>query len=76
MLDEVLEHINDGCSSARGHALLGAPGVDFLDQLGLDPKVDICSIPSHAREVGRCRAPLLDNLCQKIDASVAGPTSD
>ena len=32
----------------RQHALLGAPGVDFLDRLGLDPDVDICGFPFHA----------------------------
>jgi hypothetical protein len=45
----------------------GAPSVDPLDQLGLDPDVDICGFPFHTGEVGRCRAPLLDNSGQKID---------
>jgi hypothetical protein len=54
MLEELLEHIDD--SSARRHSLPGAPSVDFLDQLGLDPDVDICCFLSHAGEMGRCGA--------------------
>jgi len=53
MLEEVLEHVDDGCCPAWQDALNGPPGVDFLDQLGLDPDVDICGSPFHAEEVGR-----------------------
>jgi hypothetical protein len=48
MLEEVLEHMGDCRGPARRHALLGAPAVDFLDQPGLDPNVDICCFPFHA----------------------------
>ena|SRR5277367_1825030 len=70
MLEELFEHMDDCRGSARRHALPGAPGVDFLDQLDLDPDDDICGFPWHADEVGRCRAPLLDNSGQKIDMPV------
>src|SRR6516165_11930465 len=48
MLEEVLKHVDDRRRSAWQHALLSAPGVDFLDELGLDPDVDICGFPFHA----------------------------
>jgi len=59
MLEKMLEHIDHCRRSARRHALPGAP--DFLDQLGLDPDVDICCFPFMAGEVGRCRARRLIN---------------
>jgi hypothetical protein len=37
MLEELLDHKDDRRSSARRHSLPGAPGVDFLDQLGSTP---------------------------------------
>ena len=54
-LEEMFEHVDDRCSSARKHSLTRAPGVDFLDQLGLDPDVDICCL-RHAPKIVRCRA--------------------
>ena len=62
--------VTDCRSSAWGHSLPGAPGVDPLDQLGLDPNVDICGFPCHAGEMGRCRAPPLDNTGQKSDCQI------
>jgi hypothetical protein len=56
MLEEFLEHVDDRRRSAQRHPLSGASGVDFLDQLRLDPDVDIRGFPLHAGEVGRCRA--------------------
>jgi hypothetical protein len=67
MLEEMLEHVDDCRSSARRHSLPGAPGVDFLDQLGLDPDVNICCFPFHTGEVGSRRARLLDSSGQKVD---------
>jgi hypothetical protein len=52
MREEVLEHVDDCRGSARRHPLLGAPGIHFLDQLGLDPDIDICCFPFHAVEGG------------------------
>jgi hypothetical protein len=48
MLEELLQHVDDCRRSARRHALPVAPGVDFFDQLGLDPDVNICGFPFHA----------------------------
>src|SRR6267142_4032463 len=67
MLEELLEHVDDRRSSAWRHSLPGAPGVDPVDQLGLDLNVNICGFPLHAGEVGSRRACLLDNSSQKID---------
>jgi hypothetical protein len=67
MLEELLDHVDDRRSSAWRYSLPGAPGVDFLDQLGFDPDIDLCCFLFHAGEMGRCRAPLLDNSRQEID---------
>jgi hypothetical protein len=72
MLKELLEHVDDRRSSARRHSLPGAPGVDFLNQLGLDPNIDICCFLSHAGEMGRCRAPVLIIPAKKF---IGGTTS-
>jgi hypothetical protein len=42
MFGELLDHVDDRRSSSWRHSLTGAPSVDPLDQLGLDPNVDIC----------------------------------
>jgi hypothetical protein len=55
----MFEHVDDRRSLAWRHSLPAAPSVDPLDQLGLDPNVDICCFLSHAGEMGRCRAPRL-----------------
>jgi hypothetical protein len=34
----------------------GATDVDFLDQIRLDPDVDIRCVPFYTEQVGRCRA--------------------
>lgn len=67
MLEELLEHVDDCRRPARRYSLPGAPSVDFLDQLRLDPDVNICGFPLHTGEVGSRRARLLDNSSQKID---------
>jgi hypothetical protein len=67
MLEEMLEHVDDCRGSARRHSLPSAPNVGFLDQLRLDPDVDICGFPFHTGEVGSRRARLLDNPGQKVD---------
>jgi hypothetical protein len=67
MLEEMLQHVDDCCSSARRHSLPGTPRIDFLDQLGLDPDVDICCFPCHAGEVGALSARPLDNSGQEVD---------
>jgi AraC-like DNA-binding protein len=59
--------LDDCRRPARWYSLPGAPGVDPLDQLRLDPDVNICGFPLHTGEVGSCRARLLDNSSQKID---------
>src|SRR6516162_7596694 len=51
VLEEFLQHVDDRCGPAWRHSLLGPPAVDFLDQLRLDPDVDICSFPFHARGI-------------------------
>jgi hypothetical protein len=48
MLEEVFEHVDDRRSSAWKHPLPVAPVVDFVDQPGLDPDVDICCFSFHA----------------------------
>jgi|HubBroStandDraft_4_1064222.scaffolds.fasta_scaffold02943_8 hypothetical protein len=70
MLKEALDHMDDCRGSARRHSLPGAPGVDFLDQLGVDPDVDVGCLPFHARKVGLRRAHRLDNPGQKLDCSL------
>jgi hypothetical protein len=67
MLEELLKHVDDRRSSAWRYSLPGAPGVNFLDQLGLDPNIDLCCFLSHAGEMGRCRTYQLDNSRQEID---------
>jgi hypothetical protein len=67
MLEEVFEHVDDCRSSAWRHSLPSTPAVNVLDQLGLDPNIDIRCFLSHAGEMGRCRARALDNSGQKID---------
>jgi hypothetical protein len=71
MLKEMFEHVDDCRSSAWRHSLPGAPSVDPLDQLGLDPNVDICCFLFHAGEMGRpCRAPdLIMPAKRLIDAT-------
>jgi|SRR5580693_4997660 hypothetical protein len=49
--EELIEHVDDCRNAARRYSLPGAPGVDPLDQLGRDPKVDICGFPFHTEEV-------------------------
>ena len=68
MLEKPLEHLDDCGGSARGHGLPGAPGIDFLDQLGLDRDIDIC-FPFHAEESEAPSGAQIDNSRQKIDFS-------
>jgi hypothetical protein len=44
----MLKHVADRGGSARQDSLLGTPGVDLLDQLWLDPDIDIRGFPFHA----------------------------
>jgi hypothetical protein len=67
MFEELIEHVDDRRSSAWRHSLPGAPGVDFLDHLGLDLNVNICGFPFHTGESGMLSGTLLDNSGQKID---------
>ena len=53
MLEELLEHVNDCSGSAWRYSLPDAPGIDFLDQLRLDPDVDICGFAFHGRFAAR-----------------------
>jgi hypothetical protein len=46
-LEELIDHVDDRRSSARQYALPRAPGVDVLDQPGLDPDVDIRCFSFH-----------------------------
>jgi hypothetical protein len=48
MLKELFDHIDDCRRSAWRYSLPVAPGIDYLDQLGLDPDVNICGFPFHA----------------------------
>jgi hypothetical protein len=74
MLDEeMFEHVDDRRSSAWRHSLLAAPSVDPLDQLGLDPNIDICCFLSHAGEMGRCRVPRLIIPAKRL---IIGPPVD
>ena len=66
MLQELLDHVDDCRRSARRYSLPVAPGIDFLDQLGFDPDVDICCFSFHAGEVGRCRAARLMIPAKKL----------
>jgi len=50
--EEFLKHIDDRRGSTRRHALLSTPDVDYLNQLGLDPDVDICDLRFMAGKVG------------------------
>jgi hypothetical protein len=72
MVEEILEHIDDRRCPAWRHSLPGAPSVDLIDQLGLDPDVDIGGFLWHAGEMGRCRAHPLDNSSQKVDSLLLG----
>jgi len=47
MLKQTLKHRDDRRRPAERHSLPGAPGVDLLDQLRLNPDVDICGFPFH-----------------------------
>ena len=67
MVEELLDHMDDRRRSAWRHSLPSPPGVDPLEQLRLDPDIDISCLPFHAGKVGRCRASLLDDPGQKID---------
>jgi hypothetical protein len=49
MFEELLDHADDCCRSARRHWLVGAPGVDALDQSRFDPDIDVCCFPLHFR---------------------------
>ena len=66
MLEEMLEHVHYRRGSARRHVPPGAPGVDPLDQPGLDPDVDFCGFPFHAENVRR-RAARRSIIRAKID---------
>jgi hypothetical protein len=44
----MLEHVDNCCRSARPDSPLGARCVDLVDQLRLDPDVDIRGFPFHA----------------------------
>jgi hypothetical protein len=59
--------MDDRRGSAWRDGLPGAPGVDFLDQLRLDPDGDVGCARSHASEMGRSDAPQLDNSSQEVD---------
>jgi len=69
MFEEFLEHIDDRREPARRHSLSGAPSVDFLNELWLDPDVDICGFPFHAGGGGALSGALLDKSRQNIDSS-------
>jgi hypothetical protein len=62
----MLEHVEYRRGSARQHLLPGAPGVDPLDQSGLDPDVDFCGFPFHAENIVR-RAARRSMIRAKID---------
>jgi hypothetical protein len=66
MLEEVLKHVANCGRSARRHSLPGTPGVDLLDQLRLDPDVDVCGFPCHAGKLGRRPARRLMNRAKKL----------
>jgi hypothetical protein len=69
-VEELIEHVDDCRRPARRHSLPGAPGVDPLDQPGLDSDVNICGFLFHTIEVGRYRAPRLIIPAKKlIDAT-------
>ena len=53
MLEEMLEHVHYRRGSGRRHVLPDAPGVDPLDQPGLDPDVDFCGFAFHAKKIAR-----------------------
>jgi hypothetical protein len=66
MFEELLDHVDDRRSSGWRHSLTGAPSVDPLDQLGLDPNVDICVFcPMPVN--GALSGTRLDNSGQKVD---------
>jgi hypothetical protein len=44
----MLKHVADRGGSAWQDSLLGTPRVNLLDQLRLDPDIDICGFPFHA----------------------------
>jgi len=73
MLEEFLEHVDDGRGPARGHSLPGAPSVDSFDQLWLDPDVDNCGFPFHTAEVRRYREPLLIIPAKKLISRATVP---
>src|SRR6516164_11382303 len=63
----MLENVDDRCRPARRHSLPSAPSVNPLDQLRLDPDVDVRGFLLHAAQVGhRLEAPL-DNSRQRLD---------
>jgi hypothetical protein len=66
VLKEMLEHVDYRRGSARRHVLPGAPGVDPLDQPGLDPNVDFCGFPFHAKNV-RWRTAQRSKIRAQID---------
>jgi len=47
MLEELIEHVDDGRRATWKYSLPGAPSVNFLDQLWLDSDVDICGFSFH-----------------------------
>ena len=72
MLEELLKHLTDRCCPARLYSLLGAPHIDLLDQLRLDPDVDIRGFPFHADKLGRCRVRCLMMTAKKLILRATG----
>jgi hypothetical protein len=72
-LEGHVHHVDDRSGSAWRYSLPVAPGIDFLDQLGFDPDVDIRGFPFHAGEVGRCEAARLIIPAKKLLVSANSP---
>jgi len=67
MPEEFPKHVDNCRGSGWRHALPVAPGVDFLDQFGLDPDVDVCCFPFHGGGGRALSGTPLDKSRQKID---------
>jgi len=48
MIEKVLDHVNDCCTSAWPHPLLVAPSVNPRDELRLDADIDVRGFAFHA----------------------------
>jgi hypothetical protein len=70
MLEKVLKHVANCGRSAWRYSLSGPRRIDLLDQLRLDPDVDICGFPFHAGEVGHFGARRLIIPAKKLIARV------